>query len=851
MVRKHKGPRPPPPPPPPPSASPTNRTPETSQQVPRSSSPVPSPLPNSESLQQHRLQFPCAQPRPPLHNESLIPESNDKTETGTVENPSVSLPTSTSPSTSPSSSTRLAHKSNLTHVFPSLHTATPAKDGTNSSQPKHVFNTGYLGNSDIKFDRPRPPPPPSSSHLSSTSKDRVDRRTHNSLPPSSHKLTVDSSHRRTSSVGDYPPSSSKDFQAQQQQQKLNASFSSRPRKSRNRSRRKRKNKETLGRILAGKETSKDMIYVNTSSFICNSSLSSGSDSEIEKSRSGKYIKPRKIAELPKNETTFVDVFNSTRVGNADFQEAEEEPETLRNSPGKNTSENKTLGPDLQDDSLINQDASGGANFHSAQDEELPSHNSTRSSRRGATGSDWAESSQTDQSAFTGNNTSSQAHPSRKRGRRAANKSSPDLNASQNKQRRRQKNQKVNDSSSGNKGEKEKKSGPTPSPNLSLPADPDCSEVLNNDETTNQEKERQKETDSRLGSFDLASKYLRESSGGPNKIADVVSREVFEKRFQTNNKNKSTEDGTMLVYNRPPTRSRDIVRKSADEPEDFDFTQYIDVPEIIEDGADIKKMKVKGHVPFILLCRPAAVPTSEWIIPELDVFFDAVADLGNEIIHNCPDLFDGVAWANPWGQIGLIGLRPSDVKLMERVRQYIASFTFKELIFNTFPKNATVQNLELTILLRSHLRYIDIPAIPTFLFNRNPGLSGELDAHKSKPFSSTEKTYAGQSKGGWSQVFLRADAEFRKCLEKYTEDHWFSIGFAKIQIRGGVRRALTEEEKTAQARRFAGKNANKSTSSPNEQNLAASAKQKIIDQANRDPSGNAYSTRANFGGGARR
>ena len=803
MVRHRKGQRPPPPPPSPPVSDPAS---STSSQKPA--------------------------PRPPLHEDGAsYQDSEPLTDPISAPHSHGTHTALVSPSTSPTSTGSHTQKSNLTHVFPTLHTATPTKPSNIPQQQHHTHTPGYLGNTDIQFDRPRPPPPPASSQSKS----------HVSLPPHSHHLSNKAQHKRASSVGNLPQAPRNNSQAQDQN--LNASFSSRPRKSRNRSRRKRKNKETLGRILAGKETSKDMIYVNTSSFICNSSISSDSDVDIEKSRSGKFTTPRKIEEPPKDNTTFNDAFNSTKMGNEDFQETE--AEMLRDSPDKN------IGPELQDDSLHNQDASGGAKFHSAQDEDLPSHNSTRSSRRGAAGSDWADSSQTDKSNLTGNNTSSQAYSNRKRGRRSANKSSPDLNASQSKQRRRQKNQKNKETSFSSKGEKEKFPESAPPPNLSLPASSDPVEINSGtNEATEMEKTRQKESESRLGAFDLATRYLRESSNGPNKISDVVSREVFEKRFKTKNKNKSAEDDAILTYNRPPTRSRDIVRKSADDPEEFEFTQYIDVPEIIEDGADVKKLKVKGHVPFILLCRPAAVPTSEWIIPELDVFFDVVADLGNEIIHNCPELFDGVAWANPWGEIGLIGLRPSDVKLMEKIRQYIASFTFKDLMFNTYPKNATVQNLELTILLRSHLRYIDIPAIPTFLFTRNPGLSGELDAHKSKPFSSNEKTYAGQSKGGWSQVFLRADAEFRKCLEKYTEDHWFSIGFAKIQIRGGVRRALTEEEKTAQARRSNGRTHNQSTTTLNDQNLAASAKQKIIEQANRDPSGRAYSTRANFGGGAR-
>ena len=131
-------------------------------------------------------------------------------------------------------------------------------------------------------------------------------------------------------------------------------------------------------------------------------------------------------------------------------------------------------------------------------------------------------------------------------------------------------------------------------------------------------------------------------------------------------------------------------------------------------------------------------------------------------------------------------------------------------------DALIQKYSLTILLKRNHKKIAIEDLPTLLFERNKKLRGGLTPIKCKSYADTDVNQNGTSRKKWRLIHLEGDEAFLASIAPFPDDHFFTLGAAGVQIRGGVQ---AESKKWPRGRdgekdKDKDKDKNKATANPN-------------------------------------
>ena len=308
------------------------------------------------------------------------------------------------------------------------------------------------------------------------------------------------------------------------------------------------------------------------------------------------------------------------------------------------------------------------------------------------------------------------------------------------------------------------------------------------------------------------------------IQKLVSKAVFKSRARTSN---AFTFNSKIQNFKITTNSADITKI----PDIDDSAPLIEltIPEFIWPQEDVTlnnvvNVKSRGVIQFVILVKSAHTENALWDTPAIDRVRNFASYLMCQIAELKLDFGNVLRWTNTWGNIAVMGLDSSDLDMLLRFRTFFSTLRYFHQFFNTFPKDALTNNHGLTVLLRSELREFKEEFLAEALFARNK-LYGIVDTLQTETYTAADTTRAGVSKNGWRNVLLEGNPEFLESLSTFTENHWFNIGPATVQIHGGDRRAETAEEIEAKSRK-------KRFNMPSGQNLTSSAKE-AIDQSFRE------------------
>ena len=129
-----------------------------------------------------------------------------------------------------------------------------------------------------------------------------------------------------------------------------------------------------------------------------------------------------------------------------------------------------------------------------------------------------------------------------------------------------------------------------------------------------------------------------------------------------------------------------------------------IPEFIwpEEDRTMKGMvmvKSKGVVQFVILARSGHLVHEAWDTPSLDM----VRDFASFLLCTISDLkleFGTILrWTNPWGNVVVMGLDSGDLNMLQKFRTFFTTLKFSQHYLNTFPKDAMVSSISLSILLK--------------------------------------------------------------------------------------------------------------------------------------------------------
>ena len=197
---------------------------------------------------------------------------------------------------------------------------------------------------------------------------------------------------------------------------------------------------------------------------------------------------------------------------------------------------------------------------------------------------------------------------------------------------------------------------------------------------------------------------------------------------------------------------------------------------------------KDAIVFVIVARPhLARGKLSWDVPTLT----QCQDFSNEFISKIYE--GGNNWARAyvrsgrWGKVGTILLSSELEDELAEFRRQFAVLSYRDMAFDTYPKDALTARADVSILLRASMKTFKTEMIPTVLFARNKDLvAGMLRVLASTFFSAEELSHKGESKEHWRAVDLKGDDQFMRCLRFIPEGHSFLLGYDSVQIRGGLR-----------------------------------------------------------------
>ena len=313
-------------------------------------------------------------------------------------------------------------------------------------------------------------------------------------------------------------------------------------------------------------------------------------------------------------------------------------------------------------------------------------------------------------------------------------------------------------------------------------------------------------------------FKRPDSCSRSEIQRLVSKAVFKARAKTS---------TAFTFNSKiqnfqiSTNSADVI-KVPDIDESAPLVE-LTIPEFIWPQEDktlnnVVNVKSRGVIQFVILVKSAHTENDLWDTPQIDRVRNFASYLMCTIAELKLEFGNVLRWTNAWGNTAIMGLDSSDLDMLLKFRTFFTTLRYFHQFINNFPKDALTNNHALTVLLRSDLREFKEIYLAEALFARNK-LFGILDTLQAETYTAADTTRAGVSKNGWRNVLLEGDQEFLESLSEFPPNHWFNIGPATVQIHGGDRRAETPAEIEA-------KNKRKRFNMPAGQNLTSSAKASI-------------------------
>ena len=265
------------------------------------------------------------------------------------------------------------------------------------------------------------------------------------------------------------------------------------------------------------------------------------------------------------------------------------------------------------------------------------------------------------------------------------------------------------------------------------------------------------------------------------------------------KDKSIEQGkngnSTIVHNFPTVFSEsetNIPAVSAPgakptEDGDNDFISVMDFPSRYHsDEAIFHSVPKRTTITFLLMFRPRN-SVSRWDIPDFESAADFVNDALCQMYHQDAPFVEAYERTGKWGIIPTIILRSDTPSGILDFRLQLTRWSFKDMDFDTFPRDVAVMKPDLSILLRSNMKSFQLEVLPKVLFLRNKErLAGSLRVLSHRIFPTGEKSHKGESKDQWRQVELKGDEQVLRCLRFIPESFPFKLGVEPVQIRGGLR-----------------------------------------------------------------
>ena len=229
--------------------------------------------------------------------------------------------------------------------------------------------------------------------------------------------------------------------------------------------------------------------------------------------------------------------------------------------------------------------------------------------------------------------------------------------------------------------------------------------------------------------------------------------------------------------------------------DLNESRVFDMRDLVSNEIDIRRgteVRTRDVVQFVVLARPrlrgpddnTATP---WRVPDTNDFHDLINRTESYMINKRLPCYKARKWSNLWGKVGLIGLSPKSIQLLNDYRDVVEGLPTDTLTFTLFPREAVENRGSVSVILREQFRSFDVKCVPASLFSLNRGLRGSLRVTHCKVYGKEDKTRSGASKEGWRLLLLQGCPDFMKSLEQYDEDVRFPLGSGYIYIRGGVRK----------------------------------------------------------------
>lgn len=210
---------------------------------------------------------------------------------------------------------------------------------------------------------------------------------------------------------------------------------------------------------------------------------------------------------------------------------------------------------------------------------------------------------------------------------------------------------------------------------------------------------------------------------------------------------------------------------------------ITVPEVIAAPSMQHNVTIEcnGVAKFLLVAQNAL--TSKWSIPSRERFHDVINKVENNIRSNGFSCRCVLEWCSEWdGGVGLMGLKVHDVKKLETFRNVVAQIRIGSLWYNTYPKDALAQGTEISIILRSELRALDLEWVPHSLFERNTMLAGSMTLKYSKSHSEDDSQANDLTTKDCRTVIIEGDNNFFGSLQRYPHNYSFKLGSSSVRFK---------------------------------------------------------------------
>ena len=285
---------------------------------------------------------------------------------------------------------------------------------------------------------------------------------------------------------------------------------------------------------------------------------------------------------------------------------------------------------------------------------------------------------------------------------------------------------------------------------------------------------------------------RERESEPSPIAQEISEAVRQVRHAVVRMVGGEVEKTGLERHNFPMISRASLDLD-EEPEGVPPVQLfkITVPELVVPIEERHDVTFETHdiAKFLLVAKNSS--TARWTIPSTQRFHDVMNTVENTMRRGRIAGRLALAWCSEWeGGIGLMGIKVTDMKFVENIRNVIAKIRIGGLWYNSYPKAALLQGSEMSLILRAELRKLDLEWIPYSLFEQNSKLSGSVCVKYSK-----DNQHDGV-KDGERFLILEGDPQFFESIQSYPAHHPFKVGSSTVVFRsdadGGHNPQITRE-----------------------------------------------------------